>query len=78
MQTTVATLLFVTSAVILACVVVDYAVVIFEQTLDTEDMPQIDRIRTLENIILNQTDNLINEIESLNQTDTQSIAQTEP
>jgi len=78
MQTTVATLLFVTSAVILACVVVDYAVVIFEQTLDTEDMPQIDRIRTLENIILNQTDNLINEIESLNQTTTQPIDQIMP
>ena len=78
MQTTVATLLFVTSAVILACVVVDYTVVIFEQTLDTEDMPQIDRIRTLENIILNQTDNLINEIEALNQTDTQPIDQIMP
>ena len=78
MQTTVATLLFVTSAVILACVVVDYTVVIFEQTLDTEDMPQIDRIRTLENIILNQTDDLINEIESLNQTDTQQIDQLLP
>ncbi len=78
MQTTVATLLFVTSAVILACVVVDYTVVIFEQTLDTEDMPQIDRIRTLENIILNQTDDLINEIDSLNQTDTQQIDQLLP
>ena len=78
MQTTVATLLFVTSAVILACVVVDYTVVIFEQTLDTEDMPQIDRIRTLENIILNQTDNLINEIEALNQTTTQPIDQIMP
>ena len=78
MQTTVATLLFVTSAVILACVVVDYTVVIFEQTLDTENTPQIDRIQKLENMILNQTDDLINEIESLNQTDTQSIAQTEP
>ena len=78
MQTTVATLLFVTSAVMLACVVVDYAVVIFEQTRDTEDMPQIDRIRTLENIILNQTDNLINEIEALNQTTTQPIDQIMP
>jgi len=32
MQTTVATLMFVTSAVILAGVVVDYAIVTFEQT----------------------------------------------
>ncbi len=77
-QTTLATLLFVTSVVILACVVVDYAVVIFEHTLDTEDTPQIDRIRKLENTILNQTDNLINEIESLNQTDTQQIDQLLP
>lgn len=78
MQTTVATLLFVTSAVLLACVVVNYTVAIFEQTLDTEDSPQIDRIQNLEGIILNQTDNLINEIDSLNQTDTQQIGQILP
>jgi len=70
MQTTVATLMFVTSAVLLACIVINYAVVIFEQTLETENSPQIDRIRNLENMVLNQTDNLINEIELLNQTDT--------
>jgi hypothetical protein len=73
MQTTVATLLFVTSAVILACVVVEFAVVTCEQTLDTENAPQIDRIRKMENMLLNQTDNLFNEIESLNQTETQPI-----
>jgi len=78
MQTTVATLLFVTSAVILACVVIEFAVVTCEQTLDTEDAPQIDRIRKMENMILNQTDNLFNEIESLNQTDTQQIDQILP
>jgi hypothetical protein len=78
MQTTVATLLFVTSAVILACIVVEYAVVAFEQTLDTEDSPQIDRIRKIENMLLNQTDNLSNEIESLNQTGTPQIDQILP
>ena len=78
MQTTVATLLFVTSVVILACIVVEYAVVTFEQTLDTEDAPQIDRIRKMENMILNQTDDLINEIESFNQTETQPIDQVLP
>ena len=78
MQTTVATLLFVTSAVILACIVVEYAVVTFEQTLDTEDSPQIDRIRKIENMLLNQTDNVFNEIESLNQTDTPQIDQILP
>ena len=61
MQTTVATLLFVTSAVILACIVVEFAVVTFEQTLDTADSPQIDRIRKIENMLLNQTDNLLTE-----------------
>jgi hypothetical protein len=78
MQTTVATLLFVTSAVILACVVVEYAVVTCEQTLDAEDAPQIDRIRKMENMLLNQTDNLFNEIESLNQTETQPTDTTQP
>lgn len=78
MQTTVATLLFVTSAVILACVVVDYAVQACEQTLDTESLPQFDRIRNLEDNLLNQTDTLINDIESLNQTYTETIDQTAP
>ncbi|MDG6223046.1 MAG: hypothetical protein IAX21_01630 [Candidatus Bathyarchaeota archaeon] len=78
MQTTVATLLFVTSAVILACVVVDYAVVACEQTLDTESLPQFERIRALENKLLNQTDTLINQIESLNQTYIETIDQTIP
>jgi len=78
MQTTVATLLFVTSAVLLACIVINYSVVIFEQTLDTENSPQIERIRNLENMVLNQTNNLTNEIELLNQTDTISIEQIAP
>ena len=78
MQTTVTTLMFVISAVLLACIVINYAVVIFEQTLDTENSPQIERIRNLENMVLNQTDNLINEIELLNQTDTLSVEQIAP
>ena len=78
MQTTVATLMFVTSAVILACVVVDYAIVIFEQTLDTKDMPQMDRIQKMEDMILNQTDNVFSELESYNQTQIQPIDQILP
>ena len=78
MQTTLSTLLFVSSAVILACVVVEYAVVTFEQTLEAKDVPQIDRIRKMENMILNQTDNLFNEIESFNQTGIQPIDQILP
>ncbi|MCW4033832.1 MAG: hypothetical protein NWF03_00535 [Candidatus Bathyarchaeota archaeon] len=72
MQTSLATLLFVTSTVILACVVVEFAVVAFEQTLDT-DSPQMDRIREMEDMILNQTDNLWDEIETLNQTELQIL-----
>lgn len=78
MQTTVATLLFVTSAVVLACVVVDYAVQACEQTLDTENMPQFDRIRDLEDNLLNQTDTLIRQVESLNQTYIEPTEQTMP
>ena len=78
MQTTVATLMFVTSAVILACVVVDYAIATFEQTLDTEDMPQMDRIQKMEDMILNQTDNVFSELESYNQTQIQPIDQILP
>ena len=61
MQTSVATLLLVTAAVVLACVVVNYAVTVVEQTLDTENIPQLDRIKKLESNIFNQTDQLLNE-----------------
>jgi hypothetical protein len=78
MQTTVATLLFVTSAVLLACVVVNYTVAIFEQTIDTENSPQIERIHELEDMIMNQTDTMVYEVYSLNQTDTQQLSQVMP
>jgi hypothetical protein len=68
MQTSVAALLFVTSTVILASVVVEYAVVTCEQTIDTENSPQIDRIRELEDMMLNQTDNMFSELGYLSQT----------
>ena len=60
METTVATLLLVASTVILACVVVDYAVSVMEQTLNTQNIPQLDRIRGIQDSILNQTDQLFN------------------
>jgi hypothetical protein len=78
MQNTVATLLFVTSAVVLACVVVDYAILACEQTLNTENMPQFDRIRELEDNLLNQTDTLINQVQSLNQTYIEPTSQITP
>jgi hypothetical protein len=60
-QTTVATLLLITSAVLLTCVVIDYAVGIIQQTLNTDNIPQLDKIRDIENRIQNQTDSFFNQ-----------------
>jgi hypothetical protein len=60
LETTVATLLLVTSTIVLACVVVNYAVSVLEQTLNTENIPELDRIRSIQDSILNQTDRLYN------------------
>jgi len=65
MQATLATLLLVTSAVMLTCVVVDYTVGIFVNVLQTDNLPQIAKIRDLESMVLNQTDNLFNQTEDL-------------
>lgn len=65
MQTTLATLLLITSAVMLTCVVIDYAVGIFVNVLQTDNLPQIAKIRDLESIILNQTNNLLNQTENV-------------
>jgi hypothetical protein len=61
LDTTVATLLLVASAVVLACVVVNYAVSIVEQTLNTQNIPELGRIKNIESNILNQTDSLFNQ-----------------
>jgi hypothetical protein len=61
MQTSIATLLLLTTGVVLACIVVNYAVSITEQALNTENIPQLDRIKNLENNVLDQTDHLFNE-----------------
>ena len=60
MQTPVATLLLLTAAVVLACIVVNYGVSVAEQSLNTES-PQLDNLRLRMNSILNQTDQLFNE-----------------
>ena len=61
LETTVATLLLITSAVILTCVVVDYAVGVVQQVLNTQNIPQLDRIKNIENNVLNQTDSFFNQ-----------------
>ena len=63
LETSVAVLLLVASAAVLACVVVNYAVTVVEQTLNTQSIPELGRIRNLENSILNQTDSLFNQTE---------------
>jgi hypothetical protein len=62
MQSTLASLLMITACVALTCVVVEYATLTMEQTLHTRNTPQMDRIRTLESTLLNQTENLFNEL----------------
>lgn len=61
MQTTVATLLLVTSAVIIACVVVSYTVNIVEQTLQNQNIPEFARLKELQNYLLNETYGVYNQ-----------------
>jgi hypothetical protein len=55
LETAVATLLLVTAAVVLSCVVIGYAVSTAEQTLNTNSNPQLNQLKNMENNVLNQT-----------------------
>ncbi len=56
MENTVASLLLVTSSVVIACLVAGYAVSMTAQTINVMDnMPQLDKLYDLENSIINQT-----------------------
>jgi hypothetical protein len=61
LQNSVATLLLVTAAVVLACVVVNYAVTVAQQTANNASNPEFGPIRDLENNLLNQTYQLLNQ-----------------
>ncbi|MEM3000471.1 MAG: hypothetical protein QXV09_03340 [Candidatus Bathyarchaeia archaeon] len=61
MEGVVAALLLVVSATLLACVVVNYAVNIVENILQMDDVPEINRIRELQEYLYNQTDKTLNE-----------------
>jgi hypothetical protein len=61
MQTSVATLLLVTSTVLFAVIVVNYAVNTFQQFVNVEDNPQLNRLKTLEDSLLEQTSGLYNQ-----------------
>ncbi len=76
MQGTLATLLLLTSAVMLTSVVIGYAVNVVEQTVGTPNLPQLDRIRTLESQLENQTTIMLNQIQTLNNTEPPPIQNT--
>ena len=61
LQTTVATLLLLTASVMLTCVVIDYAVSVVQTTLQTTNIPGLNRLKNIENSVLNQTDSLWNQ-----------------
>jgi len=68
MQNTLSALLLITSVVVLTSVVVGYAVNVAEQTLQTTNLPQIDHLRNLQSNLLNQTDNVLTQIQNGNLT----------
>ena len=74
MQATVATLLLITSTVILTCIVVDYAVSIVQATLQTDNIPQLEMLKNIQNSMLNQTDNVFTQYSN----QTMSQPQTSP
>ncbi|MCW4025265.1 MAG: hypothetical protein NWF01_09565 [Candidatus Bathyarchaeota archaeon] len=61
METSVATLLLVTAAVLFAVVAINYTVDIFQQFTNIEDNPQLSMINSLEESLLNQTSLLYNQ-----------------
>jgi hypothetical protein len=64
MQSTLASLLLITSVVALTCFILNYAVTIVEITIQTKDIPQLERLRNLEDTIRNQTDALFCETQT--------------
>ncbi|XES76414.1 MAG: hypothetical protein ACBZ72_09550 [Candidatus Bathyarchaeia archaeon] len=61
MQTNLSTLLLITSAVIFSCIVINYATVVFTQTLQTPNIPQLEQYNALQEELLNQTQTLLNQ-----------------
>jgi Tfp pilus assembly protein PilN len=61
METSLATLLLIASAVILTCIVIDYAVSVVQTTIQIKESPQMGKLLDLENKLMNQTDSLLNQ-----------------
>jgi hypothetical protein len=60
MEATVAALLLVTASVVLACVVVNYAINIVQVTVDTHNFPEVNKLQDYVNNLLNQTQDTMN------------------
>jgi hypothetical protein len=60
MEATVAALLLVTASVVLACVVVNYAINIVQVTIDTHNFPEVNKLQDYVNNLLNQTQGTMN------------------
>ena len=60
MEATIAALLLVTASVVLACVVVNYAINIFQVTIDTHNFPEVNELQDYVNNLLNQTQGTMN------------------
>jgi hypothetical protein len=61
MEATVAALLLVTASVVLACVVVNYAVNIVQITVDTQNFPEVSKLQDYVNNLLNDTQSTMND-----------------
>ena len=61
MESSVAALLLITAAVVFASVVITFAVSVVEQTVNMENIPEMDRMLELQNSLLNQTSYFLNQ-----------------
>jgi hypothetical protein len=61
MQTELSVLLLITASVMITCVVISYGVGIVQTTLNTKELPELDRIEALQRSLMNQTDALQNQ-----------------
>jgi hypothetical protein len=60
MEATVAALLLVTASVVLACVVVTYAVNIIQVTIDTHNLPEVNKLQDYVNNLVHEAEDPIN------------------
>ncbi len=76
MQTQVASLLLIVSSVAFASIVVGFATVVMQQSLDINSNPQIEKIQNMQDQMLNQTSTWLDGLQ--NQMTNQTITDTGP